>query len=89
MSAVRRPGRRHRREPVYAAAVGLGRALLAGLDLTVRASGTEHVPSTGPVVLAANHVSFPDFVLVGRALLGTEHRVRFFCRGDEIGRAHV
>ncbi len=82
MSTARRPGRRHRHEPVYACAVGLGRALLAGLDLRVRATGTEHVPATGPVVLAANHVSFPDFVLVGRALRGTEHRVRFFCRRE-------
>ena len=85
MSAVRRPGRRHRREPVYAATIGLGRVLLAGLDLTVRVGGLEHLPRSGPVLLASNHVSFGDFALLGRALLGTEHRVRFFCRRDVWG----
>ena len=29
--------------------------------------GDEHVPVTGPVVLASNHVSFLDFLLVGLA----------------------
>ncbi len=71
-----------RREPVYATTVGLGHALLRGLDLTVRGSGAGHLPATGPVVLASNHVSFPDFVFVGRALLPARRRVRFLCRHD-------
>ena len=79
---VWRPGRAHHREPVYAGTVGLGRVVLGALDLRVRAGGVENLPAAGPVVLAANHVSFPDFVFIGRALLGTEHRVRFFCRHD-------
>lgn len=58
-----------------------GRALLRALDLTVRTSGQEHVPRTGPVVLAANHVSFPDFLFVGQGLLG-RRLVRFMCRAD-------
>lgn len=72
----------HRREPVYAATIGLGRALLRGLDVTTRSEGVEHVPASGPAVLAATHVSFPDFVFIGRALLGTGRRVRFMCRHD-------
>lgn len=76
---------RRRREPVYAGAVGLGHALLRGLDLTVRGGGAGHVPPTGPVVLAANHVSFPDFLLIGRALLASGRRVRFLCRHDVWG----
>lgn len=71
-----------RREPVYAATVALGRALLRGLDVTTRWEGTEHVPASGPVVLAATHVSFPDFVFIGRSLLGRRRRVRFMCRHD-------
>jgi 1-acyl-sn-glycerol-3-phosphate acyltransferase len=66
---------------VYRSVIRSGRALLRALDLTVRSSGLEHVPSYGPIVLASNHVSFPDFLFVGRALLG--HRlVRFMCRSD-------
>lgn len=69
-------------EPVYAAAIAAGKVALRALDLHVRAEGAEHVPAEGPVVLACNHVSFPDFVFVGRALLATGRRVRFLCRAD-------
>lgn len=69
-------------EPVYRAAILSGKALFAALDLRVRSSGAEHLPRTGPVVLASNHVSFPDFLYVGDALLGTRRRVRFLCRAD-------
>jgi len=50
--------------------------------VTVRGGGVGHVPAEGPVVLAANHVSFPDFVFLGKALLATGRRVRFLCRHD-------
>lgn len=72
-------GRRH--EPWYAATIAAGHVLLRALDVTPRAVGAEHVPTSGPVVLAANHVSFPDFVFIGRALLA-RRRVRFMCRSD-------
>jgi 1-acyl-sn-glycerol-3-phosphate acyltransferase len=58
-----------RSERLYRAVITGGRAVLRGLDLTVRSSGQEHVPATGPVVLASNHVSFPDFVFVQQAML--------------------
>ena len=68
-------------ERVYRSVIRSGRVLLRALDLTVRSSGQEHVPTTGPVVLAANHASFPDFLFVGQAMLG-RRLVRFMCRGD-------
>ncbi len=61
-----------RREPVYAATVALGRVLLRGLDVTTRWEGTEHVPTSGPVVLAATHVSFPDFVFTWHGNMKSE-----------------
>lgn len=69
---------------LYRSVISGGRALLRGLRLTVRSAGQEHVPRTGPVVLASNHVSFPDFVFVQQALLGLRPRrlVRFMCRHD-------
>ncbi len=76
-----------RPEPVYAATIGLGRVLLRALDLTVRTHGLAHLPERGPVVLAANHVSFPDFVFVGAAVRPSGRRVRFMCRHD-IWQAH-
>lgn len=66
----------------YRTAIVAGRVLLRALDVRVRAEGTEHVPTRGPVVLASNHVSFPDFVFIARALLGTHPLVRFMCRHD-------
>lgn len=69
------------RDRVYRSVIRSGRAVLRALDLTVRSEGEEHVPASGPVVLAANHVSFPDFLFIGRALLG-RRLVRFMCRAD-------
>ena len=66
----------------YRTTVLLGTALLRGLGVTVRAEGQHHVPAEGPVVLAANHVSFPDFVFIGRALLDSPRRIRFMCRHE-------
>ena len=69
------------RDLTYRAAIGAGAALLRGLDLDVRVQGAETVPRQGPVLLVANHVSFPDFVFIGKGLLG-RRRVRFMCRSD-------
>jgi 1-acyl-sn-glycerol-3-phosphate acyltransferase len=66
----------------YAATTLVGRALLRGLDVTVRAEGAHHVPADGPVVLASNHVSFPDFVFIGRAFLDDPRLIRFMCRHE-------
>ncbi|WP_148611268.1 lysophospholipid acyltransferase family protein [Nocardioides rubriscoriae] len=67
---------------LYRGVIAAGKAVLRGLDLRVRSEGAGHLPADGPVVLACNHVSFPDFVYVGQALLGTRRLVRFLCRGD-------
>jgi 1-acyl-sn-glycerol-3-phosphate acyltransferase len=73
-------------ERLYRGVITGGRAVLRALDLTVRSSGHEHVPATGPVVLASNHVSFPDFVFVQQALLpgsgGNGRLIRFMCRHE-------
>jgi 1-acyl-sn-glycerol-3-phosphate acyltransferase len=70
----------------YRGVIGGGRGLLQVLGVTVRSDGQAHVPATGPVVLASNHVSFPDFVFVQAALLrkngGSGRLVRFMCRHD-------
>ena len=68
---------------VYDWVIRAGRLVLRLLGLRVRIEGLEHVPRTGPVVLAATHVSFLDFLLLG--LLGEERggrRVRFLARHE-------
>ena len=67
---------------VYRFVNGLGRLALRGLGLDVRWTGLEHVPSSGPVLLAATHVSYPDFVLVERAAVTKGRYVRFLTRHD-------
>ncbi len=78
-------------ELVYRGAIAGGKVAFRALRLQVRAEGAERLPTTGPVVLASNHVSFPDFLFVGDALLGTGRLVRFLCRADiwdsPVGRA--
>ncbi len=69
-------------EPVYRGVIAAGKVALRGLDLNVRSEGAEHLPRTGAVVLASNHVSFPDFLFIGQALLRTHRLVRFLCRVD-------
>lgn len=67
---------------VYPSVIGAGRALLAGLGLDLRVEGDERVPTTGPVVLAANHTSFLDFVLLGLVARRSRRYVRFLARHD-------
>jgi 1-acyl-sn-glycerol-3-phosphate acyltransferase len=75
-----------RSDRLYRGVITGGRGLLRALRLTVRSAGQEHIPASGPVVLACNHVSFPDFVFVQQALLGreggTRRLVRFMCRHE-------
>lgn len=68
----------------YRAAIAAGKVLLRGLDVSFRAEGHEHLPAVGPVVLAANHISFPDFLFVERTVLDADspRLVRFMCRHD-------
>ncbi len=67
---------------VYRFVNALGRAALRALLLDVRWSGAEHVPTSGPVIIAATHVSYPDFVFIERALVPRERYVRFMTRHD-------
>jgi 1-acyl-sn-glycerol-3-phosphate acyltransferase len=69
-------------DPVYRCVNGLGRLVLLGLGLDVRWTGIEHLPRTGPVVLAVTHVSYPDFVLVEKAAVTRGRLVRFMTRHD-------
>lgn len=69
-------------EPVYRTAVTAGHLLLRALDLRVDVVGLEHLPRRGPVLLAANHVSFLDFLLVGLAGRRRGRWVRFLARHD-------
>ncbi|QNN51372.1 lysophospholipid acyltransferase family protein [Nocardioides mesophilus] len=69
-------------EPTYATAIALARVGFAALGLRLDVEGDERIPRDGPVLLAANHVSFLDFALVGLAARRSRRRVRFLARHD-------
>lgn len=69
-------------DPVYRFVNSVGRAALGALGIDIRWTGLEHLPRSGPVLLAATHVSYPDFVLVGRAAMEAGRYVRFLTRHD-------
>ena len=69
-------------EATYATTIGAARLVFRGLGLRLTVEGDEQVPASGPVVLAGNHVSFLDFMLVGLAARRSRRSVRFLARHD-------
>jgi 1-acyl-sn-glycerol-3-phosphate acyltransferase len=69
-------------EATYTATIAAGRLALGALGLRIDLRGDEQVPTSGPVLLASNHVSFLDFVLVGLAARRSRRYVRFLTRYD-------
>ena len=52
------------------------------LGLRFQLHGTEHVPTTGPALLAFNHVSYLDFILGGFAAQDSKRLVRFMAKRE-------
>ena len=69
-------------DPVYRLVNGIGRVALKALALDVQWTGAEHLPSSGPVIVAATHGSYPDFVFIERAAVSRGRYVRFMTRHD-------
>ncbi len=65
---------------VVRAALGAFRAL----GMTVKVVGAEHVPATGGVVLASNHVSYLDFIFAGLAPWKGGRRLTRFMAKDGV-----
>jgi 1-acyl-sn-glycerol-3-phosphate acyltransferase len=52
-------------EPVYTPVIGACLAAFRLMDWEVTVTGAEHVPASGPGVVATNHVGYLDFVFAG------------------------
>ncbi|HSK55858.1 MAG TPA: lysophospholipid acyltransferase family protein [Jiangellales bacterium] len=67
-------------ELVYPPVILAAKTMFRALDLRFRMAGTEHVPRTGGVVLASNHVSYLDFIFAGFAAQPAKRLVRFMAK---------
>ena len=63
----------------YRAVIRTALGLFRALDFRITLEGAEHLPSAGGAVVAANHVSYFDFMLVGYAAL-PDRLVRFMAK---------
>lgn len=57
------------------------RAAVRVLRVRLRITGLEHLPARGPVLVAANHVSYVDFIAMAIAAARRRRRLYFLCRG--------
>ena len=64
--------------PVIAAALTVFRAL----DLKMTIEGADNVPRTGGAILASNHISYLDFIIVGAAGLPSKRLTRFMAKQE-------
>src|SRR5881398_1085800 len=67
------------KERTYPAVIRVALGLFRALDFRIDLIGAQHIPASGRAVIAANHVSYFDFMLVGYA--AHPHRlVRFMAK---------
>ena len=70
------------REGWYQVTGVLTRLSVRALGLRMHVTGLEHLPRTGPVIIAATHGSYPDFLAIGLAAHQGGRWVRFLTRHD-------
>ncbi|MFI7081256.1 lysophospholipid acyltransferase family protein [Micromonospora sp. NPDC049903] len=75
-------------ELVYPPVIAACKTMFRVLDLKLAVEGAHHVPRTGGVVLASNHVSYLDFIFCGLGALESRRLVRFMAK-DAVFRHRV
>lgn len=66
----------------YRATVVVGGLALRALGLRTHQEGLENLPAEGPAIVAASHVSYPDFLTLAEAGWARGRRIRFLTRHD-------
>ncbi len=70
------------RDITYPPVIWTAKAAFKVLGLKFQMSGTEHIPRTGPALLAVNHVSYLDFIFGGFAAQPSKRLVRFMAKRE-------
>jgi len=70
------------RDITYPPVIWTAKAAFKVLGLRFQTSGTEHIPRTGPALLAVNHVSYVDFIFGGLAAQPSKRLVRFMAKRE-------
>lgn len=73
---------------VYPPVIATCKLWFKATNMHVVVSGTEHLPKTGGVVLASNHVSYLDFIFAGLASVQMGRLTRFMAK-DSVFRNKV
>jgi 1-acyl-sn-glycerol-3-phosphate acyltransferase len=69
-------------ELVYSSIIKLCKLGFRALGQDISISGLEHIPATGPALLAVNHVGYVDFIYGGYAPDRLGRRVRFMAKRE-------
>ncbi len=70
------------RDITYPPVIWTAKAAFKALGLRFKMSGTEHIPRSGPALLAVNHVSYVDFIFGGLAAQPSKRLVRFMAKKE-------
>lgn len=70
------------RDITYPPIIATAKVGFRALGFKFALNGTEHVPRTGPALLAVNHVSYLDFILGGYAAQPSKRLVRFMAKQE-------
>jgi 1-acyl-sn-glycerol-3-phosphate acyltransferase len=69
-------------ELVYRPVIATALTVFRALDLKMTIDGTANIPRTGGAVLASNHISYLDFIIVGAAGLPSKRLTRFMAKQE-------
>jgi 1-acyl-sn-glycerol-3-phosphate acyltransferase len=71
-------------EPVYTPVIGGVLTLFRLMNWKVTVEGVEHIPASGPGVVATNHIGYLDFVFAGYGVRQRDRRLLRFMAKKEV-----